>query len=73
MTTRKRTIREPEEPVAATDPITTPKLVAPEPDPGDLGEYELNGSTFQFTAADADRLGAKAVAPANKAVNPRNK
>jgi hypothetical protein len=72
MTTRKRQIREPEEPVAATDPIVTPKR-EPEPDPGALGEYELNGNTFQFTAADAKRLGAKAVAPQNKAVTPRNK
>lgn len=72
MPARKRTIREPEEPVAATDPITTPRRSAPA-DPGELGEYELNGNTFQFTAADAERLGAKAVEPKNKAVTPRNK
>jgi hypothetical protein len=75
MTARKRQIREPEEPVAATDPHVKPPLTPPAApaDTGGLAEYDVNGATYQLTADDAKRLGAKAIRPQNKAVTPDNK
>lgn len=71
MTTRKKSE---EEPVAATDPQTSPNApttVASE----EVSEYELpDGSTYLLTAKDAEARGAKAAKkPANKAVTPSNK
>jgi hypothetical protein len=78
MPTRKKNVPLPpeEEPVAATDPQTSPNA----PDPTTVAaegvsEYELaDGSTYLLTAREAEQRGAKAVSrPANKAVTPSDK
>jgi hypothetical protein len=77
MTTRKRQIREPEEPVAATDPHVTPATTTTAQGEESLAEYELDdGSTYLLSAEEAERRGAKRKAkdaPPNKAQSPSNK
>lgn len=75
MPPRKKTVHDDDEgePVAATDPQTTP---APETTVAEDGvsEYELpDGGTYLLTAKDAEARGGKAVKPSNKAVTPSNK
>ena len=71
MPQRKRQTEE--ESVAADDPHTSPNAPTPAASP-ELAEYTLpDGSTYLLSAEEAERRGAKAHVPANKAVTPSNK